>query len=164
MQNRNDKKPIISMFLNQVEKVGNRLPDPIILFFSLCIILAIATAVVSQFDTVVKHPGTGKMIEVRSILSHDGFVMLMNDAIKNFSQFPALGIVLSVMIGIGIAEKSGYFDKLIIYVVSITPERIILPTIIFVGMMGNIAGDAAPIVMPPLVAMIFIKSREYSQL
>lgn len=157
MQNRNDKKPMISIFLNQVEKVGNRLPDPIILFFSLCIILAIATAVVSQFDTAVKHPGTGKMIEVRSILSHDGFVMLMNDAIKNFSQFPALGIVLSVMIGIGIAEKSGYFDKLMIYVVSKTPERIILPTIIFVGIMGNIAGDAAPIVMPPLVAMIFMK-------
>ena len=39
--------------------------------------------------------------------------MIMNDAIKNFSEFPALGLVLAVMIGIGAAEKSGYFDKLL---------------------------------------------------
>lgn len=132
MKNKSEKQPVISLFLNQVEKLGNRLPDPIMLFFSLCIVLAIATAVVSQFDTAVKHPGTGKTIAVRSILSHDGFVMFLNDAIKNFSQFPALGVVLSVMIGIGIAEKSGYFDKLMIYVVSITPERIIIPMITFI--------------------------------
>lgn len=157
MKNKSEKQPVISLFLNQVEKLGNRLPDPIILFFSLCIVLAIATAIMSQFDTAVKHPGTGKTIAVRSILSHDGFVMFLNDAIKNFSQFPALGVVLSVMIGIGIAEKSGYFDKLMIYVVSITPERIIIPMITFIGIMGSITGDAAPIVMPPLVAMIFMK-------
>ncbi|MEJ7541423.1 AbgT family transporter [Staphylococcus intermedius] len=157
MKNNSENKSVFSLFLNQVEKVGNRLPDPIILFFSLCIVLAITTAVVAQFDTAVKHPGTGKIVEVRSILSHDGFMMFMNDAIKNFSQFPALGIVLSVMIGIGIAEKSGYFDKLMIHIVSMTSERILLPTIIFVGILGNIAGDAAPIVLPPLVAMIFLK-------
>ena len=44
--------------------------------------------------------------------------MIMNDAIKNFSEFPALGLVLAVMIGIGAAEKSGYFDKLLISVVN----------------------------------------------
>ena len=31
--------------------------------------------------------------------------MIMNDAIKNFSEFPALGLVLAVMIGIGAAEN-----------------------------------------------------------
>ncbi len=33
--------------------------------------------------------------------------MIMNDTIKkNFSEFPALGLVLAVMIGIGVAEKN----------------------------------------------------------
>ena len=44
--------------------------------------------------------------------------MIMNDAVKNFSEFPALGLVLAVMIGVGAAEKSGYFDKLMISVVN----------------------------------------------
>ncbi|PTH61938.1 aminobenzoyl-glutamate transporter [Staphylococcus agnetis] len=152
-----EKNKLMTRFLNFVEKTGNKLPDPIILFFSLCIVLAVVTAIVSQFDTRVKHPGTGEMISVRNVLSHDGVVMFLNDAVKNFSTFPALGIVLAVMLGIGVAEKSGYFDKLMVHIVSIAPERVLLPVIIFVGMLGNIAGDAAPIVLPPLVAMIFIK-------
>ncbi|UEX90481.1 AbgT family transporter [Staphylococcus ratti] len=157
MMSKSRKYTLMTRFLNLVEKTGNKLPDPIILFFSLCIILALITAVVSQFDTHVKHPGTGDVITVKNILSHDGLVMFLNDAIKNFSTFPALGIVLAVMLGIGVAEKSGYFDTLMIHLVSIAPEKIILPVIIFIGMIGNVAGDAAPIVLPPLVAMIFMK-------
>ena len=46
-----------------------------------------------------------KTIYIKNIISHDGFTMIMNDTIKNFSEFPALGLVLAVMIGIGVAEK-----------------------------------------------------------
>ena len=54
------------------------------LFFSLCIVLAIVTAVVSQLDTAVKHPGTDKTIATRSILSHDGFVVFLNGVLLTF--------------------------------------------------------------------------------
>ncbi|EGQ1624198.1 AbgT family transporter [Staphylococcus pseudintermedius] len=53
-------------------------------FFSLCIVLAIVTAVVSQLDTAVKHPGTDKTIATRGILSHDGFVMFLNGVLLTF--------------------------------------------------------------------------------
>lgn len=54
------------------------------LFFSLCIVLAIVTKVVSQLDTAVKHPGTDKTIAARIILSHDGFVMFLNGVLLTF--------------------------------------------------------------------------------
>ncbi|EJO7168336.1 TPA: AbgT family transporter [Staphylococcus pseudintermedius] len=54
------------------------------LFFSLCIVLAIVTEVVSQLDTAVKHPGTDKTIAARIILSHDGFVMFLNGVLLTF--------------------------------------------------------------------------------
>ena len=54
------------------------------LFFSLCIVLAIVTEVVSQLDTAVKHPGTNKTIAARIILSHDGFVMFLNGVLLTF--------------------------------------------------------------------------------
>ena len=61
------------------------------------------------------------------------------------------------MLGIGVAEKTGYFDKLMIQVVQKAPRKIIVPIIIFVGIIGNAAGDAAPVVLPPLTALVFIK-------
>ncbi|MDW5470760.1 AbgT family transporter [Staphylococcus equorum] len=157
VSNTKGKPTLINRFLNIVEKVGNRLPDPSILFFLMCVGLAILTWVVSLFQISVKHPGTGDTIAIKSILSKDGLSMILNDAIKNFSEFPALGLVLAVMLGIGIAEKTGYFDKLMIQVVHKAPKNFIVLVIIIIGIIGNAAGDAAPIVLPPLAAMVFIK-------
>ena len=153
-------KPKVSFVhkaLNGVEVVGNRLPDPSILFFLMCVGLAVITWVVSLFQVSVKHPGTGDAVAIKSIISKDGITMIFNDAIQNFSEFPALGLVLSVMLGIGIAEKTGYFDKLMIQVVQKAPKKFIVPCIIIIGILGNAAGDAAPIVLPPLSAIVFIK-------
>lgn len=155
--NTREKSTIINKFLNIVEKIGNRLPDPSILFFLMCLGLAIITWVVSLFHVTVKHPGTGNTIAIKNILSKDGIAMILNDAIKNFSEFPALGLVLSVMLGVGIAEKTGYFDKLMVQIVHKAPKQIIVPVIILIGIIGNSAGDAATIVLPPLTAMVFIK-------
>ncbi|MEB8174326.1 AbgT family transporter [Staphylococcus equorum] len=157
ISNTKGKPTLINRFLNIVEKVGNRLPDPSILFFLMCVGLTILTWVVSLFQISVKHPGTGDTIAIKSILSKDGLSMILNDAIKNFSEFPALGLVLAVMLGIGVAEKTGYFDKLMIQVVHKAPKNFIVPVIIIIGIIGNAAGDAAPIVLPPLAAMVFIK-------
>ena len=122
----------------------------------MCVGLAILTWLVSLFNVSVKHPGTHQTIHVKNILSHDGSAMIMNDAIK-ISEFPALGLVLAVMIGIGVAEKTGYFDKLMISVVNRAPRFLILPTIILIGILGSTAGDAATIILPPLAAMLLLK-------
>lgn len=155
--NSKEKPTLINRFLNIVEKIGNRLPDPSILFFLMCLGLAVLTWIISFFSITVKHPGSGDTIAIKSILSSDGLSMILNDAIKNFSEFPALGLVLAVMLGIGVSEKTGYFDKLMIQVVHKAPKKIIIPVIILVGILGNAAGDAATIVLPPLTAMVFIK-------
>ncbi|WP_426704287.1 AbgT family transporter [Staphylococcus shinii] len=155
--NSKEKPTLINRFLNIVEKIGNRLPDPSILFFLMCLGLAVLTWIISFFSITVKHPGTGDTIAIKSILSSDGLSMILNNAVKNFSEFPALGLVLAVMLGIGVSEKTGYFDKLMIQVVHKAPKKIIVPVIILVGILGNAAGDAATIVLPPLTAMVFIK-------
>lgn len=103
--NTKHKPTLVDRFLNIVEKVGNKLPDPSILFFLMCLGLAIITWIVSLFHITVKHPGTGDTIAIKSILSKDGLMMILNDAVKNFSEFPALGLVLAVMLGVGVAEK-----------------------------------------------------------
>lgn len=151
------KVSFVNRFLNIVEKAGNRLPDPSILFFLLCAGLIVLSWLISLFGVSVKNPGTGKTVEVTSLISREGFGKILSESVKNFSEFPALGLVLAVMLGIGVAEKTGYFDKLMILIVNKTPKKVIVPIIIFVGIVGNAAGDAAPIVLPPLTALVFIK-------
>ena len=152
-----ERPSLINRFLNIFEKAGNKLPDPAVLFFLMCVGLAVITWIVSLFDVSVKHPGSGEMIHIKNIISTEGIAMIMNDAIKNFSEFPTLGLVLAVMIGVGAAEKSGYFDKLMISVVNKASKKMIVPTIILIGILGSLAGDAATVILPPLAAMIFIK-------
>ena len=66
-------------------------------------------------------------------------------------------MVLVVMIGMGLAEKTGYFEHLLHSVVDKTPHKLVLPFLILISILGNAAGGAAPMIMPMLTAMIFIK-------
>ncbi len=157
MNQTKEKVSIINRFLNLIERVGNRLPDPSILFFFLCAALIFLSWFISLFHIKVESPATGKTVEVTNLISREGFGKIISESITNFSEFPALGLVLAVMLGIGVAEKTGYFDKLMIQVVQKAPRKIIVPIIIFVGIIGNAAGDAAPVVLPPLTALVFIK-------
>lgn len=157
MNQTKEKVSIINRFLNLIERAGNRLPDPSILFFFLCAALIFLSWLISLFHIKVESPATGKTVEVTNLISREGFGKIISESITNFSEFPALGLVLAVMLGIGVAEKTGYFDKLMIQVVQKAPRKIIVPIIIFVGIIGNAAGDAAPVVLPPLTALVFIK-------
>lgn len=68
------KGSIVNRFLNSVEKIGNKLPDPSVLFFLMCVGLAIMTWVISLFNVSVKHPGTHQTI----------YIAVCQEVLKNF--------------------------------------------------------------------------------
>ncbi len=70
--NTKERTSLVNKFLNGVEKAGNKLPDPAMLFFLMCVGLAVITWIVSLFDVSVKHPGNGETIHIKSILSTEG--------------------------------------------------------------------------------------------
>lgn len=144
-------------FLNKIELWGNKLPDPVMIFIGLCIIIILASALLSALDVSAYNPVTKKSIHVINLLTIDGLTQMITKATTNFTQFPALGVVLVVMFGIGVAEQSGYFKALMISTVEKAPVKLIMPVIILVAMLGTVAGDASQIVVPPLAAMIFLR-------
>jgi len=107
MNQTKEKVSIINRFLNLIERAGNRLPDPSILFFFLCAALIFLSWFISLFHIKVESPATGKTVEVTNLISREGFGKIISESITNFSEFPALGLVLAVMLGIGVAEKTG---------------------------------------------------------
>lgn len=151
------KKGFIDRSLDIIEKSGNKLPDPVVIFISLCLIILFASFVTGKMGVSAKNPADGKVIEAVNLLTPEGIAKIISEAVNNFATFPPLGLVLVVMIGVGVAEKTGYFETLMKYTIEKTPRKIIVPMIILVGILGNAAGDAAPIVLPPIAAMVFIK-------
>ncbi|MDE5677074.1 AbgT family transporter [Phocaeicola sp.] len=83
-------------------KSKNRLPHAATVFFWL-------TVVVALFSWIGSIYGVG---EVQSLLSPEGIRWELRYAIGNFVQAPALGIVMVLFLGLGIAVHSGILDTL----------------------------------------------------
>ena len=154
---------LFNRFLNAVERIGNKLPHPVALFFILAIATVLLSGVLSAFgfsavgDLVNK--ATGKIetqtITVVSLLNAKGIVYMLTNAEKNFISFAPLGTVLVAMLGVGIAESSGYIPALLKQTVAITPSKLITPVVIFLGVMSNVASDAGYVILIPIGALMF---------
>ncbi|MBU5467279.1 AbgT family transporter [Virgibacillus sp. MSJ-26] len=152
-----DKKGIFQRFLDIVERVGNRLPDPFILFVFLAFLMIIISWIFSMFDASVVHPGTGEDTPIKSLVSGEGVQFILTSMIENFTGFAPLGIVLAMMLGIGLTERVGLLDYTIRKTILKSPPVLITYTVVFVGILGNLASDAAIVLIPPLAAIVFYK-------
>ncbi len=159
-----EKRSLFDRFLNGVEAVGNRLPHPITLFalFALGIIIisaiCAALGVSASGELVNRTNGTVEFqtITAVSLLNTDGIVYMLTNAVSNFTNFAPLGIVLVAMLGVGVAEGSGYISALLKRTVEITPAKIITPVVVFLGIMSNVASDAGYVVLIPVGALMFM--------
>ncbi len=90
-----------------VERVGNKVPHPFLLFIYLIVVLMVATALLSSLDVAVKNPANGELVRVKNLLSVDGLHWFLPNVIKNFSGFAPLGAILALVLGAGLAERVG---------------------------------------------------------
>src|SRR6056297_2534715 len=141
--------------LNGIERVGNKLPQPIILFFILAGFVLFISWFISLFNVAVQHPGTGETIKAVNLLSKSGLQRVFTQAVNNFTQFAPLGVVLVAMLGVGIADKSGLITAALKKLVMGAPDRYITAVVVFAGIMSNLALDAGYVVLVPLGAIIF---------
>lgn len=145
-------------FLGYIEKIGNKLPDPFVLFVLLALLVILLSALGNALGGSVSHPGTGEDLPIRSLLSGEGAVFILTSMLVNFTGFAPLGLVLSIMLGIGLTEQVGYLGYAIKKTVQRLPLSILPYAAVFVGIMGNLASDAAMVVIPPLTAIVFYKA------
>lgn len=150
-------KGLFNRFLNVIEFLGNKLPHPFFLFAILAGLVIVASFALSFVDTSFTHPGTGEEMQVKNLLSGEGLVFILTSMLENFTGFAPLGLVLSIMLGVGLADKVGLLNYVIQKTILKAPPALLTYTIIFVGMLGNLASDAAFILIPPLSAMVFYK-------
>lgn len=146
---------IFSKSLDYIEIIGNKLPHPATLFGLLALIVVIISWIGDIFSLQAVHPADQSLITVKSLLSGDGIRWMYTNITFNFVNFPPLGYVLAVMIGIGVAEGSGLFTIMIRSLVLNAPKKLITGSIVLAGIISHIASEAGYVVLIPLGAVIF---------
>jgi aminobenzoyl-glutamate transport protein len=138
-----------------IEKVGNKLPHPFWLFWILALVLVGLSAVLSATGFGAVKPGTDEIITVRSLMSGDGLALMVEDAVENFANFPPLATILTVMLGIAVAERSELISTLLRRMVTRVPGKYLTFVLSMTAMVGHVAGDAAYVTLIPLGALVF---------
>ncbi len=142
-------------FLGTVERVGNALPDPAVLFIALLGIVWILSWLLSYVTFDVFHPATGERIVVVNQLAGENFVQFMATMVNRFMTFGPVGVVLVAMLGIGVAEHSGFISTAIRALLNITPKSLLTPMVILVGIISHSAVDAGYVLVIPMGGVIF---------
>ncbi len=96
-----------------------------------------------------------RIITARSLLTADGIYHILSRMVFNFVNFAPLGIVVSVLLGVAVAEKSGLIAALLRSAGPLIPRRLVTPALVFLGTTSSVASDAGYVVLPPLAAALF---------
>lgn len=145
----------VRLFL-KVAEVGNKLPDPLTLFVILAFVVIILSVLFDGAQAeVVQRTGAKQIKTVESLFSIKGLRWMCTSAVDNFVKFPPLGPVLAVMLGIGVAERTGFITMGLKVLVKSMPSSLLTSTLVFTGVMSSMVADAGYVVLTPLGAVLF---------
>ncbi len=149
------RRSVLSYMLNAVEKAGNALPHPAVLFAIFALLVLIISAIGHWFDWTVIHPATGKVIHTVNLLSKEGIHSIFLKMVDHYTGFAPLGIVMVALLGIGIAESSGLISAAIRLLVLKAPKNSITFVIVMAGVISNMASDLGYVLIIPIAGIIF---------
>ena len=142
-------------FLGTVERVGNKLPDPAVLFIALLFIVWVLSWLLSYVTFDVVDPRSGEALVINNLLSGSALTEFMSVMVTNFSHFHPVGVVLVAMLGIGVAEATGFINTGLRALLNVTSDRFLTPMVIMVGIASHTAADAGYVLVIPLGGVIF---------
>lgn len=143
--------------LGWIERMGNKLPHPFWLFVWICIIVIVVSAITAWTGVRATDPGSGEIIHAQNLMSGAGLRRFVENMVSNFANFAPFGLVLVMLMGVSIAERSGLMAVVMRTIAFSVPKKIVLPVIFIIGACGNIGSDAGVVIVPPIAAIIFMQ-------
>ena len=96
---------------------------------------------------------------VESLLSLSGIKYIFSSTVANFTAFTPLSMMLIVLIGIGIMEKSGFLKTTFTILTKFSKRYTITFVLVLLSVLFSIVGDLGYVVMIPLAALLFTYGR-----
>ncbi len=155
-------------FLGFVERVGNKLPDPAMIFVWLIGALVVLSVLGQWLGWSASLPYSGKeaphwgeltdgvlTYRATSLLTEENVAQLFTEMPKTFTGFAPLGLILTIMLGAAVAERTGLLSALIRAALRNTPKTALTPIVALIGIASHYASDAAYVVFIPLACIVF---------
>lgn len=157
------RKSFMQRLLDVIERAGNRVPHPAVLFLlliGLVIVLSHVLGLAGVSATYERinletHKTDAITTTINSLLSADGIRFMFTSVVPNFIHFGPVGIIVVAMIGIGLAERSGMIQALIRMIVGTAPASTLTAIVVTLGVVSSIASDAGYLVLIPLGAAAY---------
>ena len=145
----------IDRALDWIERTGNKLPDPAILFLILLFVTWGVSAILAPIEFTEVHPKTGEPIVVQNQLTGSALAHFLTQMVKTFTGFHPLGVVLVALLGVGVAESTGFINAGLKWMLGFTPKKLLTPVLILVAIVSHTAADAGYVLVIPLGGVIF---------
>lgn len=163
------KRGFVAKLLDRVEQVGNTLPNPATLFLILTLFIMLISPILSAMGVSVTYDAINvakgameeKTVSVVNLLSGDSLRYLIPRIVSNFTGFFALGVVFTIILGVGVADGSGFMSAALRKVVAMTPRALVSAMVVFLGVMSNIASSTGYVVLVPLGAILFMAFKRH---
>jgi len=157
-------KTATQKILDAVERIGNSVPHPVVIFLILIAAVMVLSHILYLFGASVSYqvinPETDKVetatTAANSLLTAEGIRHIYTRIVPNFLGFSAVGLLIIAMIGVGVAEEAGLVNALIRKLVAVSPRWALIYILAFVGILSSIASDAGYLVLIPLAGTAFL--------
>jgi aminobenzoyl-glutamate transport protein len=154
---------VLQKLLDVVERVGNKAPHPAVPFLLLLVLVIVLSHLLHWLGVHVSYQRINPQTHavepvttvVRSLLSADGIRFIFTTAVPNFINFGPVGMIMVVMIGVGLAARSGLIGAVIREIVIVAPRKTMTAIIVTLGVLSSIASGAGYLVLIPLGAVAF---------
>jgi aminobenzoyl-glutamate transport protein len=151
-----------SRALDVIERLGNKLPDPVVLFVIGLFATWVASKLLSGVEFTEIDPRTikpetpaGTPIRIVDLLTAPALASFLASMVKTFTDFHPLGVVLVALLGVGVAEHVGFLQASLKGLLQITPRRLLTPMLILVGLFSHTASDAGYVLVIPMGGVLF---------
>ncbi|WP_405910120.1 MULTISPECIES: AbgT family transporter [unclassified Streptomyces] len=145
----------IDRVLSVIERVGNKLPNPVVLFAGLFVVLAVVSTALSLAHVSVKVPGTDEIKPIAGLFTGEGVRWLVENLVINFATFPPIGAVLVLIMVVGLAEKTGLLEAAMRATLARVPRAVLPYAVALIASQAHMMSDVGAIVLPPLAAVVF---------
>jgi aminobenzoyl-glutamate transport protein len=142
-------------FLDHVERLGNALPDPVLIFVGMIVVLMGLSVVGAALGWSAVNPVTGESLRVASLMSETNLRRLFMEMPRTFTGFPPLGTVLTIVLGAAVASGSGFLTALLRASLGGLRGPLLVPVVFVIGLLSTHASDAANLVYVPLAGITF---------
>lgn len=142
-------------FLDAVERLGNALPDPVVIFLIIIVVLVLLSAAGAAAGWSAVNPVTGERLVAKSLLSAELVRQLLMEMPKTYTGFAPFGLALTLVLGASVADQSGLLGSLMRSAMRRVPDRLLIPAVVLIGMLTTHAVDSGYLVYVPLAGVAF---------